>query len=121
MTSCGAIDVADRLRHLAALDVDEEPVRQDFTIRRVSTRAEPDEQRALEPSAVLVAALEVHVGRPAELGSHATARPRGCDPESNQTSRMFISRSKLVPPQAGQASPGGTKSSVGRLYQASAP
>src|SRR5471032_734918 len=43
------------------------------------------------------------------------------DPESNQTSRMFISRSKLVPPQDGHVNPSGMNSSVGRSYQASAP
>src|SRR5712671_3726239 len=43
------------------------------------------------------------------------------DPESNQTSRMFISRSKLVPPHVGHVSPGGMKSLVGRSYHESAP
>src|SRR3954447_26180145 len=43
------------------------------------------------------------------------------EPESNHTSRMFISRAKLVPPHDPQVSPSGTNSSVGRSYQASAP
>src|SRR5215212_7595889 len=43
------------------------------------------------------------------------------DPESNQTSRMFISRSKLVPPHDGQVNPSGMNSSVARSYHASAP
>src|SRR5262245_23289254 len=43
------------------------------------------------------------------------------EPESNQTSRMFISRSKLEPPHFEQTIPGGRNSSVGRSYQASAP
>src|SRR6201747_1531402 len=43
------------------------------------------------------------------------------DPESNHTSRMFISRSKVVPPQVEQVNPGGMNSSVGRSYHASAP
>ena len=34
---------------------------------------------------------------------------------------MFISRSNVVPPHAGHVEPGGTNSSVGRSYQASAP
>jgi hypothetical protein len=34
---------------------------------------------------------------------------------------MFISRSKLVPAHFGHVSPAGTKSAVGRSYQASAP
>src|SRR5712691_1857365 len=43
------------------------------------------------------------------------------DPESNHTSRMFISRSNAVPPHDGQVKPSGTKSDVGRSYQESAP
>src|SRR5262245_8069879 len=43
------------------------------------------------------------------------------DPESNHTSRMFISRAKDVPLQTRQDRPAGTNSSVGRSYQASAP
>src|SRR5206468_1258788 len=43
------------------------------------------------------------------------------DPESNHTSRMFISRSNVVPPHDGQARSDGTKSSVGRSYHESAP
>ena len=43
------------------------------------------------------------------------------EPESNQTSRMFISRSNAVPPHVGHVSPAGRNSSVGRSYQASAP
>src|SRR5712691_2936875 len=43
------------------------------------------------------------------------------DPESNQTSRMFISRSKVPPPHDGHVRPSGMKSSVGRSYHASAP
>ena len=67
MTSCGWIDVAERLRHLPAVDVDQEPVRQDLPERRTAARAEPDQQRALEPAAMLIAALEIHVGRPRQL------------------------------------------------------
>src|SRR5580765_8699428 len=43
------------------------------------------------------------------------------EPESNQTSRMFISRSNVVPPHDGHVSPSGMNSSVGRSYHASAP
>ena len=52
---------------------------------------------------------------------HTESTASWLDPESNQTSRMFISRSKLVPPHDGQASPFGTKSSIGRSYHESAP
>src|SRR3954447_12193928 len=43
------------------------------------------------------------------------------EPESNHTSRMFISRAKLVAPHDPHLSPSGTNSSVGRSYHASAP
>src|SRR5262249_45245750 len=43
------------------------------------------------------------------------------DPESNHTSRMLFSRSKVEWPQAEQVSPEGRKSPVGRSYHESAP
>src|SRR4029079_16758862 len=60
-------DVADRLRHLATVDVDEEAVCQHLAEGRAAARAEPDEQRALGPAAMLIAPLEIHVGRPAQI------------------------------------------------------
>src|SRR6185369_15686149 len=52
---------------------------------------------------------------------HAESTASWLDPESNHTSRMFISRSKPVPPHFGHVIPSGMNSSVGRSYQASAP
>src|SRR4029079_16623232 len=52
---------------------------------------------------------------------HTDSTASWLDPESKQTSRMFISRSKLVPPQLGQVNPAGMKSLVGRSYHESAP
>ncbi len=72
--------VAERLRHLAAVFRHDEAVRQHLAERCAAARAQPDEQRALEPAAVLVAAFEVDVRRPGQLGSHRQhrlmARPR---------------------------------------------
>src|SRR3954462_10514491 len=52
---------------------------------------------------------------------HCESTASWLDPESNQTSRMFISRSNVVPPHLAQARAAGTKSSVGRSYHESAP
>src|ERR1700712_5726133 len=52
---------------------------------------------------------------------HADNTASWLDPESNQTSRMFISRSNVVPPQGAQGRPAGVKFSVGRSDHASAP
>src|SRR2546421_3843632 len=52
---------------------------------------------------------------------HTEGTASWLDPESNQTSRMFISRSKLVPPHFGHVRPAGMKSLVGRSYHESAP
>ena len=60
--------VAARLGHLAAVAVDEEAVREHGAIRRRVARADRLEQRGVEPAAVLVRALEVHVGGPPEIG-----------------------------------------------------
>src|SRR5881409_338963 len=43
------------------------------------------------------------------------------EPESNHTSRMFISRSNVVPPHDEQRRSAGMKSAVGRSYHESAP
>ena len=70
-------DIAERLRHLPAFVVDEEAVREHLPERRPPARAEPDQQRALEPAAMLIAAFEVHVGRPGQLRLPRAAPPRG--------------------------------------------
>jgi hypothetical protein len=72
--------VADRLRHLAAILVDDEAVRQHLAEGRVAARAETDQERAMKPPTMLVAALEVHIRRPrqlrAERQDRLMARPR---------------------------------------------
>ena len=60
-------DVADRLRHLPAFEVDQKSVGQHLPIGRRSVRPEADEQRALKPPAVLIAAFQVHVRRPRQV------------------------------------------------------
>src|SRR5207245_7271074 len=50
--------VAERLRHLLAVFGDDETVGDDLLVRRAATRAEADEQRALEPAAMPVGAFE---------------------------------------------------------------
>ena len=59
---------------LLAVFVDDEAVRDDLLERRPSARAEADEQRALEPAAMLIAALEVKIGRPGQLGAERQHR-----------------------------------------------
>ena len=73
-TFCGLDRVAERLRHLDAFEVDQEAVRQHLAERRAAARAEADEQRALEPAAVLIAAFEVDVSRPRQFRTHRQHR-----------------------------------------------
>ena len=67
MISLGLDRVAERLGHLASLLVHEEAVRDHGAIGRPAARAEADEQRTLEPAAILVRAFDVEVGRPRQL------------------------------------------------------
>ena len=60
--------VPDGLRHLAPGAVDHEPVGEDGAVRRAPAGAHGFEQGGVEPPAVLVRALQVHVRRPAQLG-----------------------------------------------------
>ena len=53
-------DVALRLRHLLALLVEDEAVREDDVEGRAAARAAALEERGMEPAAVLVRALEIH-------------------------------------------------------------
>src|SRR5881396_2978615 len=52
---------------------------------------------------------------------HTESTASWLDPESNHTSRMFISRSNVAPPHEGHVRPAGMNSAVGRSYHASAP
>src|SRR5206468_5751999 len=61
--------VATRLRHLVAGLVDDEAAGDDFAIRRRPFDAGADEERRLEPAAMLVVALDVEIGRPRQLGT----------------------------------------------------
>src|SRR6185437_14010339 len=54
--------VADRFRHLAAILVEREPMREHAIERRAAAGAATLQQRRLEPAAVLVRALQIHHG-----------------------------------------------------------
>ena len=65
----GVDHVAERLGHLAALAVEREALRDDRLVGSMAVGAHRGEQRALEPTAMLVGALEVHVRRVLKLGA----------------------------------------------------
>ena len=54
--------VADRLGHLATFLVDDEAVSNQTLERRNASRTQRGQQRKLEPTAVLIASLEIHLG-----------------------------------------------------------
>ena len=93
--------VAERLRHLAALLVDDEAVREHLIERRAAARADADEQRAVEPAAVLVATLRDRCPPASAAPSVAAAPPRGSTP-SRTTRRGCSTRARTrVPPHDG--------------------
>ena len=63
--------VAEALRDLAALAVDGEAVGDHLLVGRAPARADADQQRRVEPAAVLVAALEVDVAGPGQVRARA--------------------------------------------------
>ena len=76
--------VADGLRHFVPVDIDQEPIRHNLAKRWPAARAEADEQRALEPAAVLIAAFEIDVGRPRQVGTdreHGLVARSGIEPD----------------------------------------
>ena len=68
MTSCGSTELPSDFDIFRPSSSTTKPWVTHLAERRPSARAEADEQRALEPAAVLVAAFEVDVGRPGQLG-----------------------------------------------------
>ena len=66
--------VADALRHLHALRVEREPVRDDRPIGRPSHRAAALQHRGMEPAAMLVGALQIHVRDPVRRPVHPVAQ-----------------------------------------------
>ncbi len=69
--------IAERLRHLAPVLVDDEAVRDHRLVGRAAARAASFQQRGLEPAAMLVGAFEIE-RRPAISGRGAApARRRG--------------------------------------------
>ena len=101
-----------RLRHLLALLVEDEAVRQHDVVGRAAARAAALQQRGVEPAAMLVGAFEVHHAVAAAVALRLMpARPGKCagsssvkawvEPESNQTSRMSVT---LLPVARGRSS-----------------
>ena len=62
-------DIAERLRHLAPVLVDDEAMGEHRVERRAAARAAAFQQRGLEPAAMLVGAFEIERGRPFQIGA----------------------------------------------------
>ena len=62
-------DIAERFRHFAPVFVEHEAMRQHGIVGRAAARPAGFDQRGLKPSAVLVRAFEIKIGRPAKLGA----------------------------------------------------
>src|SRR5262249_44301474 len=66
---------------------------------RTAARAEADEERALKPAAVLVAAFEIHVRRPGQLrpeGQHSLMARPGVEPDVEDVSLALERRAAAV-------------------------
>ncbi len=85
--------VAERLGHLLAVLVDHEPVGEDGVVGRATGRAQADEQRGLEPAAVLVGALEVEVdgegGFAETVAQGGVPRRAGLEPDIEDVARLL--------------------------------
>ena len=92
---CGAMRVAERLGHLAAVAVDHEAVREQALVRRMAVEHAGSEQRRVEPAAVLVRAFEVHVGGIGRLGlvraaQHGEVRGARVEPDVERVAALFV-------------------------------
>ena len=114
--------VAERFRHGAALLVEGPAGGPHHAERRLVLLSDADrgEQGSVEPASILIAAFEIQIGwRPSPGSASSTACQ--LDPESNQTSRMSVSRRKAVPPQLAQCAPLGQHASAAAVCHASTP
>ena len=86
-------DVAERLRHLAALLVEREAVGQHGVVGRAAARAAALQQRGMEPAAMLVRAFEIEVGRPLQVGialQHEGVRRAGVEPDVEDVRDLLV-------------------------------
>ena len=81
-------DIAKRFGHRPALLVERPTVREHPPIRRALANPNADQQRAVEPAAILVRALQIHVRRPRQFGigfarrtKHGKVRRSGVKPD----------------------------------------
>src|SRR5690606_35393149 len=100
-------DVPQRLGHLAPLAVDDKAVGEHRPVRRLAPGGHRGEKRRLEPPAVLIRALEIHVGRPALVLpglEHRRVTGAGVEPDVHDVLLL----AKLAPAAPGACGPCGT-------------
>ena len=115
-TFCGAMTLPLDLRHLVALAVDDEAVRQQRLVRRAAVDGAAGEQRGLEPAAMLVGAFEVQVGRIGQVRRHASRAARASAWCRNRTRRRAC---RFILSYWAASAP--SSSAASRLNQASMP
>ena len=86
--------VAEALGHLQAILVDHEAVRQERAERRLARDGECGQQRELEPTAVLVAALEVQLARETDAAraKHRVPAAAGLEPDIEDVAALAEGR-----------------------------
>jgi hypothetical protein len=75
-------DVAERLRHLLGVLVEDEPVRQHLAVRRLAGGRDRGDQRTSNQPAMLIHRFDVEIGRPPEAAfvQHRVVRAPGVEP-----------------------------------------
>ena len=98
ITSCGESALPVDFDILSPDFVEDEAAGDDLAERRAAFDGRADEQRRVEPAAMLVVAFEVDVGRPRRAPARGFSTAMCEQPESNQTSRMSVSlRNDVLP------------------------
>ena len=84
----GQHHVAERFRHRPAVLVERPAVREHLAVGRAAAHADANQQRAVEPAAILVRAFEVHVRGPGQFRvgrarriEHRQMRRAGIEPD----------------------------------------
>ena len=116
----GLDGIAERLVHGLAFAIEHPAVEGARAIGRATLEARADQQRTVEPAAVLIAAFEIHVGRPGQaeaLVEHGEMARAGIEPD---VENVVLFAEFVPPPHLAHVWPAAASSAAVRSYQMSA-
>src|SRR5581483_7572399 len=91
--------IAQRFRHRPPLGIESPAVRGAGAVRRAAVNTHSNQQRAMEPAAVLVASFQIEIGRPWQIGAapeHGEVAGAGIEPHIENVGLFAKQRSAAL-------------------------